>query len=217
MQGRLPYLIQPMVNAKKHLKAELDISGIGKYNCKNKKDIMMRTAFLSSFFYCMLLICFFLLPAASSAVPLSAADAVKTALNHAKVQEQELKHIKIEQEYDDGILQYEIEFWKEHVEYEYKINVNTGEIMEYGQERNRTSFTPASPNQEFLTTEQIKQIAVSHAGLDIAKTRFVKIAQEFNYGYSSYELKFWHEYIKYKYEIDAASGEILEFSVKNYQ
>lgn len=177
----------------------------------------MQTAFLTPILCCMLLLGSFLMPENVFAAPLSPDEAKKTALEHANVLEKDLKHIKIEQEYDDGILQYEIEFWKENVEYEYKININTGEITEYSQERNRTSFTPASPNQEFLTAEQIKQIAVSHAGLDMAETRFVRISQEFNYGYSSYELKFWHKYIEYEYEIDAANGEILEFSVKNYQ
>lgn len=177
----------------------------------------MQPAFLTPFLCCMLLLGTILMPENILAAPLSPDEARKTALKHADVQEKELKHIQIKQEYDNGILQYEIEFWKENVEYEYKIDINTGEITEYSQERNRTAFTPARPNQEFLTAEQIKQIAVSHAGLNMADARFVKISQEFNYGYSSYELKFWYKYIEYEYEIDAANGEILEFSVKNYQ
>lgn len=161
--------------------------------------------------------CFFLLPQAGHAAPVTPETAKQIALRHADIQENEVNHIKIDQEYDDGIMQFEIEFWKDHTEYEYKINMNNGEILEYSQERNRTEFTPISPNQDFLTTENAKKIALDHANINPGEARFVKISQEFKYGYSSYELKFWHDYIEYKYEIDAANGDILEFSVKNYQ
>ncbi len=172
----------------------------------------MNKIFLPAF-----LLCFFCMPAFGLAAPITVENAKQIALRHANINKNEISHMKIDQEYDDGIMQFEIEFWKNNIEYEYKININTGEILEYSQEHNRTEFTPISPNQDFLTTDEVKQIAVNHAGAKDSEVRFVKISQEFKYGYSSYELKFWHGYIEYKYEIDAANGDILEFSVKNYQ
>lgn len=145
---------------------------------------------------------------------ISSEQAKQIALNHARIAENEAGHIKIDQDYDDGILLFEVEFWKENIEYEYKISAEKGEILEYGQERNRVDFTPISPNQELLSAEKAKEIAAAHAQKKTSEVRFVKIAQEFKHGYSSYELKFWHGYVEYKYEIDAANGEILEFSVK---
>lgn len=172
---------------------------------------------MNKFFIPALTICLLLLPQISHAAPITLEAAKQIALRHANIQENEIHNFKIDQEYDDGVMQVEIEFWKDYIEYEYKINMNNGEILEYSQERNRTEFTPISPNQNFLTTEDVKKIAVDHANVNLNETRFVKISQEFKYGYSSYELKFWHNYIEYKYEIDAANGNILEFSVKNYQ
>lgn len=150
----------------------------------------------------------------ASADMINPEQAKQIALTHANLSESETGHIKIDQDYDDGILLFEVEFWSKNIEYEYKISAEKGKILEYGQERNRVDFTPISPNQELLSAEQAKEIAAAHAQKKTSEVRFVKIAQEFKHGYSSYELKFWYDYVEYKYEIDAANGEILEFSVK---
>lgn len=56
-------------------------------------------------------------------------QAKKTALDHAGLSENEVKFSSAKLENDDGIYEYEIEFYKEPVEYEYEIDAVTGEII----------------------------------------------------------------------------------------
>lgn len=57
------------------------------------------------------------------------------ALEHAGFSEGEVRFSKVKLENDDGYTVYEVEFYKDRVEYEYKIHAATGEIMEYDMDR----------------------------------------------------------------------------------
>lgn len=57
------------------------------------------------------------------------------ALEHVGFTENEVSFSKAKLENDDGYDVYEIEFYKDRMEYEYQINAVTGEIMEYGMDR----------------------------------------------------------------------------------
>lgn len=57
------------------------------------------------------------------------------ALEHAGFTEDEISFSKAKLENDDGYTFYEVEFYKDRMEYEYKINAATGEIMEYDMDR----------------------------------------------------------------------------------
>lgn len=162
------------------------------------------------FFLC----CFFNVTTIYAQEFLSSEKAIEIALNHAKFQKETLDFIDSEKEYDKGVPQYEITFWKNNVKYEYKINARTGAIIKYSEERRKTSFIPINPNEPLLSIEDVKKISLQHAKLNENTVRFVKISQEFNYGYSSYELKFWKDSTEYNYEIDAANGDILDFTIK---
>lgn len=58
-------------------------------------------------------------------------EAVTIALNHASLEISEVQFQKQNQEYDDGIQVYEIEFYSGEYEYEYDIRIDTGEIISY--------------------------------------------------------------------------------------
>lgn len=145
---------------------------------------------------------------------LSSDDAIKIALKHAKFASNTIEFIDSEKEFDKGVPQYEITFWKENVKYEYKIDARSGSINKYSEERRKTSFVPINPNDPLLSIEDAKKISLQHAKLNENIVRFVKISQEFEYGYSSYELRFWKENTEYFYEIDSATGDILDFYIK---
>lgn len=56
-------------------------------------------------------------------------QAKKTALDHAGLTENEVKFSSAKLENDDGIYEYEIEFYQGQAEYEYEIDAVTGEII----------------------------------------------------------------------------------------
>lgn len=58
-------------------------------------------------------------------------DAKEAAAEHAGFSANELTFSKADIEYDNGIKVYEIEFFREGIDYEYKINASTGTIIEY--------------------------------------------------------------------------------------
>ena len=61
--------------------------------------------------------------------------AKSAALSHAGVSASQVFGLKAERDYDDGRLEYEVEFRAGGMEYEYKIDGTTGKILEYDQER----------------------------------------------------------------------------------
>ena len=58
-------------------------------------------------------------------------EAKNIALTHANLTEDNVQFLRTKEEYDDGILVYEIDFNYNTYEYDYKINANTGEIVSY--------------------------------------------------------------------------------------
>ena len=58
-------------------------------------------------------------------------EAKNIALTNANLTEDTVSLLRTEQEYDDGVLVYEIDFTHGDYEYDYKINANTGDIISY--------------------------------------------------------------------------------------
>ena len=61
-------------------------------------------------------------------------SAKSAALTHAGLSESQTTGMKVERDYDDGRLEYEVEFKSGGMEYEYKIDGTTGTILEYDQD-----------------------------------------------------------------------------------
>ena len=58
-------------------------------------------------------------------------EAKNIALTNANLTEDAVQFLRTEQEYDDGVLVYEIDFTHGDYEYDYKINATTGDIISY--------------------------------------------------------------------------------------
>ena len=67
--------------------------------------------------------------ATTASIPLD--EAKNIALTNANLTEDAVQFLRTEQEYDDGVLVYEIDFTHGDYEYDYKINANTGEVVSY--------------------------------------------------------------------------------------
>jgi uncharacterized membrane protein YkoI len=66
---------------------------------------------------------------ATTTVKLTADQAKAIALSNAGFTEKEVRFVKNQLEFDDGIMQYDIEFVQGTTEYEYDIDANTGAIL----------------------------------------------------------------------------------------
>lgn len=80
------------------------------------------------------------------------------------------------------------------------------------------TVSAADPNK--ITEAQAKQAALSHAGLTEADITFINIQLDTDDGTAvngrqEYEVEFYSGNTEYDYEIDAADGTILEWSVES--
>ena len=93
--------------------------------------------------------------AASETKYLGKAKALELAYVHAAVVVENVVDAEVDMDYEDGIMVYEIEFYADGYEYEYKLNAITGEILvsEKSEEAAEEDDGAQSPNEEVTPEE----------------------------------------------------------------
>lgn len=166
-------------------------------------------------------------------------EAQAVALNHAAVTAEQVTLLHTRYEVDDGVPEYEVEFRYENLEYDYTIHAETGEILEFDQERESTIATtaaPAAPVEQVenesvdspaeavpeeqpaatkpakskLSREEARDLALNHAGLKQNQVKGLEIEYDVDDGIPEYSVEFYANGWEYDYEIHAESGKILE-------
>ena len=141
-------------------------------------------------------------------------EAKNIALNHAGVSASEIRHYEIELDRDDGVYVYEIDFETSSYEYEYEINAVTGAIIKAEREprenSNPTTPKPTAAPQTLIGEDEAKSIALAHAGVTEGEIRHYEIKLDRDDGIYVYEIEFDTASYEYDYEINAATGAIIE-------
>lgn len=163
---------------------------------------------------------------ASSGAYIGEAAAKAAALKHAGVREADVTYSKIELDYDDGRMVYEIEFDTASVEYDYEIDAATGEIVEYDHDGKKQPVQQPSPPAEesskpaaetsagsaaYIGEAKAKSIALEHAGVSERDVRIVKNVRYEKQGVMRYDVIFLSAATKYSYEINAKTGEVIAY------
>ena len=143
----------------------------------------------------------------SSAQGISREKARSIALSDASLSAAEVSFTKAKLEKDDGLRKYEIEFIKGSTEYEYEIDAATGSILEYKTEQEEGG---APTQSKVISLDQAKSAALKHAGLSASNVTFTKAKLDDG----KYEIEFVSGSAEYEYEIDAATGSVLEYDVE---
>ena len=136
------------------------------------------------------------------------AKAKEIALDHAGLKSSQVTFYRVEREWDDGRMIYDVEFWKANQEYDYEIDAITGAIRDY--DFDIESYAP-STSQKDIGGGQAKEIALDHAGVSASKATFVHVEADWEDGRKVYEVEFYSGNKEYDYEIDAATGEIRSY------
>lgn len=171
--------------------------------------------------------------------------AKEIALTHAGLKESDVNFIKVHLDYDDGREVYDIEFYRDMTEYDYEIDAYTGDIWSYDfdiegyavpqntqtapsqQPAPAATAQPAAPAQPAqpaapaqpaqsagqISLEQAKQIAMNRAG--VSGVTFTKAYLDYDDGRPEYDIEFISGTTEYDFEIDAATGTILEFDAES--
>ncbi len=146
-------------------------------------------------------------------------QAKNIALTHAGVNETDVSHMFCKLDYDDGIAEYEVEFWDGNAEYDYEINALNGDIIGYDYDMEsydaNTATTPNSVNDsaEYIGETQAKAIALEHAGISESEAGFIKCTFDFDDGRAEYEVEWQIGRTEYDYTISATDGTIWEHDV----
>lgn len=155
---------------------------------------------------------------------LTAEEAQAIALEHAGLTAQQVTLTHTRYEVDDGVPEYDVEFRYEDREYDYTIHAETGEILEFDQEKEsapsqgQATQTPevTEPTQapqadeSKLSREQVQAIALEHAGLQADQVLWLQVEYELDDGVPEYSVEFIADGLEYDYTIHAETGKILE-------
>lgn len=136
---------------------------------------------------------------------LTRSEARDLALDNAGVSSEQATFTRSKLDYEDGVLVYEIRFVTEQSAYEYEIDAATGEILE------RSVEMRASGAAAGIDLDEAKRIALRHAGLTEGEVIFTEAKRDKDDGADKFEIEFRKGNMEYEYEIDAATGSILEY------
>ena len=153
---------------------------------------------------------------ASDKAYIGEAKAKEIALSHAGLSETDVTIQKIKLDYDDGMVEYDVEFFTATQEYDYNINAQTGDVV--SNETEPLNSKTASPQRQGATIslEQAKQVALSHAGVSADAASFKKVELDYDDNRQVYELEFYTSDGEYEYKIDASSGAVVSHDQENF-
>ena len=148
-----------------------------------------------------------------AAKKITADEAKRIALAHAKLAEKDVTFVKVELE-----LEYDVDFYSGNVEYDYEIDAVSGAILSADRDienyviPTQPSTTAANTQTSEISVERAKQIALSHAG--VGSARFKKAKLDYENGIKVYEIEFKVGNLEYEYDINVSNGAIISSSVE---
>ena len=133
------------------------------------------------------------------------------AYAHAGVSASDVLFVEVDFDSEHGVMVYEVEFYAGTTEYEYDINALTGEVVKYEQEKTGAGVPAAGNNGNYIGEAAAKAAALSHSGVSEADVCWLKSDFDRDDGVYIYELEFAANGVKYDYEINALTGEVVKF------
>lgn len=138
--------------------------------------------------------------------------AKSAAYAHAGVSAGDVVYVETDFDSEHGVMVYEVEFYAGNVEYEYDINALTGEVVKYEQENTGTSLPSAgAAGGSYIGETAAKEAALAHAGVSESDVCWLKADFDRDDGVYLYELEFAANGVKYDYEINALTGDVVKF------
>lgn len=166
-----------------------------------------------------------IVPSGSSATPtptstpdsgeITLEQAKEIALAKAGVSASDVVFTEERLERDDGVRQYDLEFWKDNVSYSAEIRASDGLVLSWDVDYDRRqpgSQTPADDSGS-IGVERAKEIALERAGLTAADVVFTQASYEIDDGIPLYEIEFRQGRVEYSAEVHASNGTVLSWDV----
>lgn len=141
---------------------------------------------------------------------IGAEKAKNFALADAGVDPVDAQFTRTEFDFEQGQFVYEVEFYADGTEYEYWIKANDGTVVKKEQELSDKQQAQTTTTGETVSLDEAKQIVLEDAGVSEADVTFTKTKEEKDDGRQIYDLEFYTADQEFEYELDAASGSILD-------
>ena len=139
-------------------------------------------------------------------------EAKEIVLEKAELNIEDVVFTKTKLEFDDGRWVYEIDFKTDEARYDTEVDATDGEILQWEVEAKKNSEKQAQPtDKEVISLEKAKSIALKKAGLKEKDVVFEEAKLDYDNGRQVYDIEFRQDRVEYSAEIDAISGEILEW------
>ena len=135
--------------------------------------------------------------------------AKEIALNHAGISASDATFLRVQKDWDNGRMEYEVEFWSGTTEYDYDIDALTGEIRSYDRDIEGYNIPTQTQSGTDIGQAKAESIALSDAGVSKSDTVFLQTWRDWDDGRVIYEVEFFAGSREYDYEIDAYTGAIL--------
>ena len=153
-------------------------------------------------------------------IPASSTDigsdaALQAALAHAGVAQADATGVRVEREYDDGRVVYEVDFYAGSVEYDYEIDAATGAVLKSSRETYGSAPSGGASGAD-IGGEAALAAALAHAGVAQADATGVRVEREYDDGLLVYDVDFYAGSVEYDYEIAGADGTVLHSSEERY-
>lgn len=144
--------------------------------------------------------------------------AKQIALADAGVKEADAVFLRANLDWDDGRMEYEVEFYSGYTEYDYDIDARTGAILssdrdlENFQIWNNGGSSGSASSGNYISAERAKEIALAEcpSGSTVYKCQF-----DWDDGRAEYEIEIRNGWTEYEFEIDAATGTIIGRDIDN--
>mgnify|MGYP002563062313 CR=1 FL=1 len=153
--------------------------------------------------------------------------AKEIALADAGVKASDAVFLRANLDWDDGRMEYEVEFYSGNTEYDYDIDAVTGAILSSdrdledfqiwnsGTSTNRpanVSSGSSASSGNYITAERAQQIALAEcpSGSTVYKCQF-----DWDDGRAEYEVEIRNGWTEYDFEIDAVTGTIFSRDIDN--
>lgn len=147
---------------------------------------------------------------------ITADRAKEIALAHAGLTEADVTFVKANLDTDDGRQEYEIEFYNASTEYDYEIDMSTGEVLSYDSDAENYSAsgsTQSGNTNTYIGEEKAKSIAL--AKVPGATESDIQLHFDSEDRMAIYEGSIVFGNMKYEFEINAATGTIVDWSVES--
>ena len=150
---------------------------------------------------------------ANSSSFIGEAKARSIALKDAGLKAAEVTFVRVYLDNDDRQPEYNVEFYKGNLEYDYEIDAVTGKILSIDRDAEYYSPPQAASGAD-IGEAKAKQVALSHAGYTEKKVQLLRVERDYDNGRLEYEVEFHVNHIEYTYEIDAADGTVLNYKTE---